>query len=436
MKKSNKTKSVDKKIINKNITDEKISKGIDILNQHKEKLNSNREERIGKTLNEVIDEYQMQEEKSQKNSVLKKIIRALIILLIVLIVYLFFYYGPVFGFSIYKDTGISEDKKIDFATTDQDIYKMYNQEFLIYSNAKLSTYNSNAKKTWEYTFSEQFTPQIYIEGKYMVVTNNSNGTIYLFENKQEILDKKIDGTIQNIYLDSNGNMAIEYSTSGYKKVIGVFTKNGKNLYNAYLSSGSIIDIKLTSDAKKLIVLQSTTNSFKVGFKVISIDGTKTENNTSEIAKFDDNLMYDLTIQNQNLIILLDDSIVKLNTLTGEKTVIKDFSSSQIIFIGILDSYYSLIEKKLDENSNGYVLQNNRLDNSSICSLQLDNSPKFSFNTELLNYLIYQDSIQVINKWGIVVKNTSINIPPKQAIVFGNQKSIALIYTNKVYIVNI
>lgn len=436
MKKNDRPKALDRKIINANLNEEKISRGIEILNHHKEKLNKNREERIGKTLNEVIEEYEVQEEKIKSKITLKKIFRIALGLITILIIYLFFYYGPIFGFSIYKDTGMTEERKIDFVSTDEDIYMMYDEELMVYSNSKISTYNNNAKKTWGYTFSEQFTPSIYIEGKYLAVTNNSNGTIYLFENKQEILNKKIDGTIQNIYIDSKGNMAIEYSTSGYKKVIGVFSKSGKNLYNAYLASGSIIDIKLLSDAKKLIVFQSNTTSFKVGFKVIEIDGTKSDNNTTEITKFDDNFLYDLTIQNQNIIILLDDSLVNLNILTGEKKTINDFSSSQIIFAGLRNSYYSYIEKDLDGNQDNYILKNNRLDNSSISSINISNSPKFFITRDFLNYLIYQDSIQVINKWGIVIKNTNITIPPKQVVIFSNQKSIGLIYTNKIYIVNI
>ncbi len=435
MRKTKNLKSVDKKIINSKNNDDKISQGINILNNYKEKLFENREKRIGKTLNEAIEEYEL-EQNSGNNKGLKRVVFLILISFIVILIYLFFYYGPIVGISVYRDEGITEEKRIDIVTTDNDIYKMYDNEFLIYSNSKLSTYNGNAKKTWEYSFSEQFNPNIYVQGKYMVVANNSTGTIFLFENKQEILDKKIDGTIQNIYLDSSGNMAIEYSTSGYKKVIGVFSKGGKNLYNAYLSAGSIIDIELLENAKKLLIFQSSTTSFKVGTKVIVVDGTKTENNTTEISKLDDNYIYDLTIQGQNIIIVLDSGVIKLNIDTGEKTDIKKFDSAQFMFIGLSSNYYSSIEKKLDSNDDNYLFQNNRFDNTIIGSVQIENSPKMMQNTSFLSYIVYQNKLQVINKWGIEVKNISIDVPPKDIVVFGDQKSIALIYTNKVYIVNI
>jgi len=71
-------------------------------------------------------------------------------------------------------------------------YKMYNQELLVYSNNVVSTYNNYLQKTWSYELSENFTPSIYINDNYMVIANNSNGTIYMFDSKREIFNKKID----------------------------------------------------------------------------------------------------------------------------------------------------------------------------------------------------------------------------------------------------
>ena len=59
-----------------------------------------------------------------------------------------------------------------------------------------------------------------------------------------------------------------------------------------------------------------------------------------------------------------------------------------------------------------------------------------YNISNVNYLVYQNSIQVYNKWGINIKNISIPYSPKEIVPFRNGKSIALIYTNKIYIVNL
>ena len=404
-----------------------LTKGIKIVDFHKEKLKKEREER----------QKMLSDEKTENNYArFRKAILCLIISTIIVIVILFFYFGPLVGISLNRNIGIDEKKRIDIVSTDSDIYDEYCSDLLIYSNQKVTTYNSRGVKNWEYSLSNQFTPKIYINNEFMAIANNSNGNIYLFENKKEILNTKIDGEINEIFLDENGNYVVEYSTSGYKKVLGVYSKNGKNLYNAYLSSDPIVYVEIIDGAKKLLVFQTNTSTFKVGINISMIDGSK-ENQIETIATLDNNFIYDLTIQNRNIIMLLDDKIVKCNIDTKDIANIYTFDSSQIMFISLSKNYYTMISKELkEENTAGYSIVSNRFDNSKISMLNITDSPKIVKNSGVLEYLVYQDSLQVINKWGIEVKNINIDFPPKDAIAFNNGKSIALIYSNKVYVVSI
>ena len=404
-----------------------LTKGIKIVDFHKEKLKKEREER----------QKMLSDEKTENNYTrFRKAILCLIISTIIVIVILFFYFGPLVGISLNRNIGIDEKKRIDIVSTDSDIYDEYCSDLLIYSNQKVTTYNSRGVKNWEYSLSNQFTPKIYINNEFMAIANNSNGNIYLFENKKEILNTKIDGEINEIFLDENGNYVVEYSTSGYKKVLGVYSKNGKNLYNAYLSSDPIVYVEIIDGAKKLLVFQTNTSTFKVGINISMIDGSK-ENQIETIATLDNNFIYDLTIQNRNIIMLLDDKIVKCNIDTKDIANIYTFDSSQIMFISLSKNYYTMISKELkEENTAGYSIMSNRFDNSKISMLNITDSPKIVKNSGVLEYLVYQDSLQVINKWGIEVKNINIDFPPKDAIAFNNGKSIALIYSNKVYVVSI
>lgn len=404
-----------------------LTKGIKIVDLHKEKLKKEREER----------QKMLSDEKTENNYArFRKAILCLIISTIIVIVILFFYFGPLVGISLNRNIGIDEKKRIDIVSTDSDIYDEYCSDLLIYSNQKVTTYNSRGVKNWEYSLANQFTPKIYIKNEFMAIANNSNGNIYLFENKKEILNTKIDGEINEIFLDENGNYVVEYSTSGYKKVLGVYSKKGKNLYNAYLSSDPIVYVEIIDGAKQLLVFQTNTSTFKVGINISMIDGSK-ENQIETIATLDNNFIYDLTIQNRNIIMLLDDKIVKCNIDTKDIANIYTFDSSQIMFISLSKNYYTMISKELkEENTAGYSIVSNRFDNSKISMLNITDSPKIVKNSGVLEYLVYQDSLQVINKWGIEVKNINIDFPPKDAIAFNNGKSIALIYSNKVYVVSI
>ena len=414
--------------------EDSLSDGLKIVNKHNKKVESIREKRIGKTQLEVRQEIiEDQYEKENKRIFFKRMILFFVVVFIVILAYLFFEYGPIFGISI-TDSNI-ENVKIDIITADSDIYKMYNEELLVYSNQQVTTYNKNGNITWTYKLDQAFTPNIYVFGKYMVISNNINGTFYLFENKKEILNKKIEGTIQHIYLDEYGNMAVEYSTSLYKKVIGLYDKSGKNLHNAYLESDAIIDVKIMEKGNKLLVAQASSTSFKIGCILSIFDFKNSENQSTQIAKFDNNFIYNLTISGQDIIILLDNKLVKLNLNTNAITEIKSFNSTQLMYISTYDNYYISVDKKL-EDGNLYSITTCDYSNNVISQIEESESPKSMVSSGLLTYFVYQNEIKVINKWGVEVKKQSLDTTPKDIIVFNNEKSIALIYTNKIYIMNI
>lgn len=403
-----------------------LEDGIDILNNQKAKEKKEREERIASNASKNIQdppEYRI-----------SKTFIIVTMLIIGVVVICFFELGPIFGINLNKTSTLDETNKVDIITSNDDIYDEYLSELLIYSNHKVSTYNKNLKKTWEYSLVEQFSPSIYIEGKYMAITNNSAGNIYLFENKKEIMNTKVEGKIANLYFDENGNFAVDYSTNEYKKVIGVYNKSGKLLYNTYPSAKSIIALKLINNAENILIVEATSNSFKVGIDIYTIDSNSQENSVQKVATLDNCFAYDLQIIKNDIILLLDNEIVKCNINTGDISKIKTFDSNQMLYVGISNNYYFTVEKELNDSDN-YIFNALRMDNTLIGDLQLDISPKLVKNNGLLNYIVYQNRVQVVNKWGVEVKSIEISSNPKDIILFGN-KSIALIYTNKVYIINL
>ena len=434
--KSSNSKNRRKGSTNNKNSDQNLTRGIDIVNNYKDKEEEIRQERIGKTLVEIHNELlDIEKEKLLKRRARRR--RAFIILILVLLIlaYIFFTYGPIVGISIYKNEQVDEKRKIDITSTEEDVYLNYCDELLVYNNRKITTYNSSLRKTWEYELQEIFTPSIYVNNNYLVVANKTNGTVYLFQNKKELLTKRIDGNIAHVYISDNGEFAVEYSTSGYKKVIGVYSKNGKLLYNTYLNEKSIIDIKFIEGPNKLLLIASDSSSFNIGTTLSIIDGTKKENNITEIAKLDNNLVYDCTIQKKNAILLLDNKIVNCNLSTGSVSDVKQFETSQVLFASLSNNYYTSVEKDLGQKVQDYMIRTLRFDNSQISQTNAKNSPKMFENSGYLNYFIYQDKLQVINKWGVELKNIDITFPPKNIVIFNKEKCVALIYSNKIYFVN-
>lgn len=414
--------SVNKKIITnlEQENDKNMSKGINILNKYKDKKNKERNARIGNI-----------EEEIKSNTNLKIMFIALIVIVLFFLVYMFFEYAPILGINIFNNSLPIQKNIIEKVSNEENIYMNYNEELLIYSNNKLECYNNNGNKTWEYDIKETFNPNIYINKGYMVVANKSNGNIYIFSGKNELTNKKIDGKIDDVYLDENGNIAVEYSNSGYKKIISVFDKYGKIKYTAYVNSSSIMDIKLIDGGKKLILLQTDSSSLTIGTKICMIDSSK-DDSIIELCKFENKLIFDFRFINDDIILVTNDSIIKYNINTNVKSEVHSLDSNQTNYISLSTNYFVAIET----NKNKYNFISNKFDNTSISKIELDVLPKYIKNSGFLTYIVSENKILVVNKWGVTVKTIVVNLPPKDIIIFNNEKAVALIYSNRVEIVKL
>jgi hypothetical protein len=415
------------------IEEEDLSQGIDIVNRNREELETQRSERINKFKRNASGQM------IERPKIRYKInTRGIIIILVIIIIvsWILYDYGPIFGIDIKNVSTNIDDYKIELVTKESDIYGEYNDELFVYSNNSITTYNELCEVTWTHSFSDSFSPNIYVEGKYMLVTNNSTGMMYLFENHNEILNKKIDGTIKNAFLDKYGNMAIEYSVdSGYKNIIGVYNKKGNSLYDAYLSQENVISLKMLDNAQKIIFSEAVTDSSTIGIKFREIDiSKKDDEKIKDIISIDNKFVYDFNVEGKQIYALLNNEIVSININSGDITVLKEFNDTQMIFVSLNDNYYTYLERSSEDNV--YVAENISYNGNKISSTTFDSVPKNMISSNFVNYYIYQDHVNIINKWGVDLGQRSTNFTPKKCIVFNNNKSLALIYTNKIYIINL
>ena len=411
-----------------------IAKGVDIVNKNKEELERQRNSRINRF------ERNANGQMIERPKIRYKISSSTILIIcafIILIVWLLYYYGPIFGININNNANVPIDSnRIELVTKDSDIYGMYDEQLYVYSNNTITLYNNKCEVTWTYNFSESFSPNIYVEGKYMLVTNNSTGRIYLFESQNEILNKKIDGIIKNSFIDKYGNIAIEYANeSGYNNIISVYDKKGNNKYDTYLSQENIISLKMLDDAKKLFFAEAISNSSNIGVRIRMIDISKNEGEQiKEIITLDNHFMYKFIVEGKNIYALLDDSIVQIDINSGSMNTLKEFDTTQMLFVALNSDYYTFLERDISQDK--YVIQNVNYSGQTVSSTYIDSVPKDMISSEYINYYIYQDYIHILNKWGVDLGIRQTNFTPKKSIIFNNNKSLALIYTNKIYIINL
>ncbi len=437
MKKKNKNSSVfldeEKKDTLDLSIDDDLEQGVDIVNRNREELDNQRNKRIGKFERNANGQI-IERTKIRYNINIKAIVT--IIIIIVIVCWSLYSFGPIFGIHMTSISENIEDNKIELVTKENDIYGEFNDELFVYSNNTISTYDENSNLTWSYTFSDSFSPNIYVEERYMLVTNNSTGMMYLFEGRNEILNKKLDGAIKNAFLDSAGNIAVEYSVeNGYNNIIGVYNKAGKSLYDAYLSQENIISLKLLDNGRKMVFCEAVTDSSNIGIKFRKIDINKKEDEQlTDIVSLDNNFVYDFIVEGKTIYALLDDSIISIDIDNGNINILKEFDSTQMIFVALNDNYYTFLERDISNNT--YISENIGYSGNKISSTTIDSVPKDMISSDWINYYVYQDYVYILNKWGVDLGKREINFTPKKCVVFNNNKSLALIYTNKIYILNL
>lgn len=437
-KEKNKNSSVfleqDKEKVEDEVLNEDIAQSIEMVNRNREELDHQRTERINKF--ERTASGQMILRPKAKYKIDYKLIIGIVAGLIIF-TWLLNCYGPILGIHITGKANTPVDEnKIELVTKDSDIYGMYDEELFVYSNNTITTYNEKGEVTWTYTFSDSFIPNIVVNGNYLVVTNNSTGMVYLFENRKEILNKKVDGIIKNAFVDEYGDFAIEYSNiSGYNNVVSVFDRKGRDKYDAYLSQENIIDLKMLNNADQLIFTESITNSASIGvrFRLIDID-KKEEEQLRDIVELDNQVVYNFVVQGKVIYALLDNKIVSIDINDGDVETLKEFDGSQMIFVALNDRYFTYLERNI--SGGNYSIVNQNYNKMIISQTEIDSVPKSMVSSEFVNYYMYQDHIYILNKWGVELKQRDINFTPKKCIVYNDNKTVALIYTNKIYILNI
>ena len=149
-------------------------------------------------------------------------------------------------------------------------------------------------------------------------------------------------------------------------------------------------------------------------------------------QFKDKLVYNYKLINNEIIYVSDVAVEAYNIETNKNREIYSLLNSQINFISLYDNYFIIVETR----ENGYEFISKKLDNTIISSSMLTSYPKYVEMSGLLTYIISENSIDVINKWGVITDKIDIALSPKEVIVFNNEKTVALIYSNKIEIVSL
>ena len=412
--------SINKKNINniKEKNKENLDKGINILMEYKKFTKEKRSKRI---INNTL---------TNKNRKLINIIYIIILIIIGIIIYKFIDFSPILGIKLYNYN--HKDIILDNIDYSNSYINKYNNELLIINNNRIKTFDNKGNIKWEYELKDNFKPKVYIKDEYMIIYNTQNSNVYLFHGYKEILNKKIEGKILDVYMDKYGNFLIEHSLSSYNKKISLYTKNGKLREEITLDNKTIIDIKLLNNAKELAIISADTNSLKINSIISYINLNDKTANIEEIKLLENEIVIKCKTINNELIILTDKRLI--NFSIGLKTIkeISNFQNEGINLLKTQKEYYSVISN----NQNKYKLSTYNYSLENIADIYLENLPKYLEIDKYIIAIASDTNLEIYNKWGKLLLNKDINFAPMNIFLINNSKTLVLVYGSTIEFINL
>lgn len=357
----------------------------------------------------------------------------LIILLVIVLGIIAYYVTDnyhVLGLVINREITSKDVNIIDTMYTDN-IVLDYQDKILVFQKGSLIAYNLNGTEAWSKKLEEIYTPSIYTSGKYIQVTNNDTGYIYILDGEYEISRIKIEGEILSSKINSDGTSVVEYSTSGLKTALGVYSKKGKELYSLKLTTNTLSDYALSENSKVLAYSYADISGISLVTKVDVIELDKLndkEYSYETIVTKNNELVYKMYWEGKNLNILLNDSIVKYN-YSSKKQTSYDITSLNVIDMDICNNTLAYVSQSSE--SSAYLLNVINYDMSLKSSVQVVEPPKYYIYSNDLIYVCYQKQMDIYNKYGTKVKSYVSDTVITRPVIYNDGKCIAMYISNKI-----
>ena len=358
----------------------------------------------------------------------KQIVAAVLIALGLVIVLCLMNYSE-FGLVLNKKITDEDVVKVDLISTNNKIYSYYN-EVLIADSDKITTYNKYGRKTWEIKMQGAIDAKIVTNGKYLQIINTDKSIAYVFNDKYESAQIRVEGKILSGNITSKGDSVIEYEASGNKKILGVYDKHGKARYNVKLSNNTIGQYILSEDSKKLVYVDVNINGISVASSIKLVE-LKDSAKVVELALKENSLIYEMDLVGTKLTYRTDKDIVQLdiNTKKEKKSSVEQ---SGVVSLDLDENKYSYVEF----NNGKYLLGIKSIGGKDKEKIEIKEMPKHYIYSKNKVYVCFQKEMYVYNDYKMMIKEYNSDMVITKPVILGEGNNIAFLVSNKLIIYTI
>ena len=336
---------------------------------------------------------------------------------------------------------IQQDKAVTIEIAenqDSNIYA-FNKYIGILDKTKFTIYGKTGNKENELEIQIS-NPIFNSANRFLAIAENKGQKLYLITDKEITWEAEVEGNISQILVNKNGYVAVVIVDTSYKTVIKMYSPQGKELFNTYLSSTRAVDVSISNDNKYLAIAEIDTSGtiIQSNIKVVSIDKASTDPTNSLVNTYkseENKLITSIKYQEKNkLVCMYTDSIHEIANEKDETLI--ESKDKKVIFQSILLNGNAC---QIEEKSSGLFTADSQVNIINIDSKSIKQYTADSIAKELYTYgnimaLNLGTEIEFINTDGWLVKRYVANQEITNIVVSDNLAGI--IYRDKIEIVNL
>ncbi|MBR5535353.1 MAG: hypothetical protein IKU60_01760 [Clostridia bacterium] len=111
-------------------------------------------------------------------------------------------------------------------------------------------------------------PIMHAKGKYCVAADYKGRVARLYKEGEVVSEVECTGRVISVVTNVNGFFAVATEETGYNGVITVYHKNGEAIYRYKISKNTFIDMDISANNRKLIVIEANVNLSTPGSNVV------------------------------------------------------------------------------------------------------------------------------------------------------------------------
>lgn len=196
---------------------------------------------------------------------------------------------------------------------------------LVINKSGISEYTTTKNPVWvkEMPISN---PIIATEGNRFVIAESGGKKVMAFQNRALLWEKECVGTVNKVFINSEGYVGVIFSQTGYKSGFLFLNPEGKEICTKLFAKTNLIDLDISSKGDLVAMIEADTTTATIS-SAISFMSNIGEITYSSIES--DILLSGIRfIDNTNVIAVGDNKIIKIDK-NYEKTVLDDFKDKVV-----------------------------------------------------------------------------------------------------------